>query len=34
MKKLLKNRYMDWKEKTAIANANYALKKNLPKKQL
>lgn len=32
MKKMLKKRYMDWKEKTAIANANYALIKNLPKK--
>ncbi|WP_226063563.1 cupin-like domain-containing protein [Kaistella polysaccharea] len=31
MKGKFKNRYMDWKEKKAIENANYALKKGLPK---
>lgn len=34
MKRLFKKRYMDWKEKRAIANAEYALKKNRPKRSL
>ncbi len=32
MKRRYKKRYMDWKEKKAVANANVALKKGLPKK--
>lgn len=32
MKKRYKKKYMDWKEKKAVENANEALKKGLPKK--
>ncbi len=32
MKRRYKKRYMDWKEKKAVANANVAFKKGLPKK--
>ena len=32
MKRVFRKRYMDWKEKKAVENANYALKKNLPKR--
>ncbi len=31
MKRRYKSRYMNWKEKKAVENANYALKKRLPK---
>lgn len=34
MKKLFRQKYMDWKEKRAINNAEYALKKNRPKRSL
>lgn len=31
MKKRFKKKYMEWKERKAIARANVALKKGLPK---